>query len=266
KYLFATPLQINGCPIELREVSNFSASDPDAINLCFTTTQKLHKDFFFPKENSLTIDDFEDHPVVMISDESHHVNTRTKRASKGEIEEDRSWEYTVSNLFVGNRENVLLEFTATADLRDPNIRSKYKDKIVFDYSLAKFRESGYTKDFQNLQSGLDAWGRTLQALVFSQYRRAMFSDGGISVKPVVLLKSQKIQDSKDFYDEFFARSEEHTSELQSRFDVVCRHLFEEKISDLFLSFYQCVATAPLLILADRYVCPSNLSPSSEINK
>src|SRR5699024_6967442 len=115
------------------------------------------------------------------------------------------WEYTVSNLFVGNRENVLLEFTATADLRDPNIRSKYKDKIVFDYSLAKFRESGYTKDFQNLQSGLDAWGRTLQALVFSQYRRAMFSDGGISVKPVVHLKSQKIQDSKDFYDEFFAR-------------------------------------------------------------
>src|SRR5699024_12483176 len=33
-----------------------------------------------------------------------------------------------------------------------------------------------------------------------------------------------------------------------------------------LSFCQSVATAPLLIAADKNVCPSNLSPTSGINK
>ena len=155
-------------------------------------------DFFAPKENSLTRDDFEDRPVVMLSDESHHVNTRTKKATKAEAEEDKSWEYTVANLFVGNRKNVLLEFTATADLRDKNINAKYSDKIVFDYPLSKFRESGYTKDFQNLQTDLGLWERTLQALLLSEYRRSLFADGGVAAKPIVLLKSQRIADSKAF--------------------------------------------------------------------
>ncbi|GAA1488967.1 DEAD/DEAH box helicase family protein [Brachybacterium sacelli] len=205
KYLFAESIEIDGMRVPINEVGNFAAADPNAINLCFSTTQKLHIDFLAPKENSLTSDDFEDAPVVMISDESHHVNTRTKRATKAEDEEDRSWEYTVSSAFLGNRDNVLLEFTATVDLRDRNILQKYKDKIVFDYPLARFRESGFTKDFQNFQSALDPWGRTLQALVLSEYRRASFADGGVYSKPVVLLKSQRIDDSEAFYDEFFQR-------------------------------------------------------------
>lgn len=205
KYLFTDSIEIDGKRVAVKEVNNFSAPDPDAINLCFTTTQKLHMDFFAPKENSLTRDDFEDRPVVMLSDESHHVNTRTKKATKAEAEEDRSWEYTVANLFVGNRKNVLLEFTATADLRDKNINVKYSDKIVFDYPLSKFRESGYTKDFQNLQTDLGLWERTLQALLLSEYRRSLFADGGVTAKPIVLLKSQRIADSKAFYEEFFQR-------------------------------------------------------------
>lgn len=205
KYLFAKSIEIDGMRVPINEVSNFAAADPNAINLCFSTTQKLHLDFLDPKENALTSDDFEDAPVVMISDESHHVNTRTKKATKAEDEEDRSWEYTVSSAFLGNRDNVLLEFTATVDLRDRNILRKYKDKIVFDYPLARFRESGFTKDFQNFQSVLDPWGRTLQALIVSEYRRALFADGGVYSKPVVLLKSQRIDDSKAFYDEFFQR-------------------------------------------------------------
>ena len=117
KYLFAESIEIDGMRVPVNEVDNFAAADPNAINLCFSTTQKLHIDFLDPKENSLTRDDFEDAPVVMMSDESHHVNTRTKRATKAEDEEDRSWEYTVSSAFLGNRDNVLLEFTATVDLR-----------------------------------------------------------------------------------------------------------------------------------------------------
>lgn len=205
KYLFAESIEIGGITFPVKEVNNFAAADPNAINLCFSTTQKLHSNFLDPNENVLTSDDFADAPVVIISDESHHVNTRTKKAKKKEDEEDRSWEYTVSSAFQSNLDNVLLEFTATVDLRDHNILRKYKDKIVFDYPLARFRESGFTKDFQNFQSILDPWGRTLQALILSEYRRALFADGGVYSKPVVLLKSQRIDDSKAFYHEFFRR-------------------------------------------------------------
>src|SRR6266704_7176160 len=34
-----------------------------------------------------------------------------------------------------------------------------------------------------------------------------------------------------------SRSEEHTSELQSRFDLVCRLLLEKKKQNLFLTFF-----------------------------
>ncbi|WP_060564445.1 DEAD/DEAH box helicase family protein [Corynebacterium glutamicum] len=205
KYLFADHIEINGAPVRINEVETFSASDPNAVNICFTTTHKLHGDFFFATENSLSQDDFEEAPVVMIFDESHHVNTRTKKATKSEKDEDSSWEYTVSSAFASNRDNVLLEFTATVDLRDRNILAKYRNKIVFDYPLAKFRDSGFTKDFQNFQSSLDPWGRTLQALILSEYRRSLFADGGVYAKPVVLLKSQAIKESNEFYTEFFQR-------------------------------------------------------------
>lgn len=207
KYLFAESPSLYGDHISISEVENFAHSNPEGINLCFTTTQQLHLDLNFSKENSLTIEDFEDNKVVLISDESHHINTRTKKLSKTEEAEENSWEYSVERIFRANRDNVLLEFTATADLKDPNVRRKYLDKIIFDYPLAKFRASGYTKDFQNLQSDTDLWQRTMIALVLSEYRLNLFADCGQNVKPVILLKSQRIDDSKAFYDAFFPKLE-----------------------------------------------------------
>ncbi|EGC81436.1 DEAD/DEAH box helicase family protein [Anaerococcus prevotii] len=99
----------------------------------------------------------------------------------------------------------MLEFTATADLKDPNVEKKYLDKIVYDYTLSKFRESGYTKDFNNMQGDYDRWTRTLLALVISEYRRHLFGNSGQNIKPVVLLKSKTIKDSKAFYDEFYQK-------------------------------------------------------------
>lgn len=96
----------------------------------------------------------------------------------------------------------MLEFTATADLKDPNVEKKYLDKIVYDYTLSKFRESGYTKDFNNMQGDYDRWTRTLLSLVISEYRRHLFGDNGQNIKPVVLLKSKTIKESKAFYDGF----------------------------------------------------------------
>ncbi len=209
KYLFADTVELLGSQVNIKEVQNFAAVDGDAINICFTTTQKLHLDLTFPRENTVTIEDFEDDKIVLISDESHHVNTVTRRSATLE-EAERSWEYSVQRIFRANRDNILLEFTATCDLRDPLVKEKYLDKIVFDYALPHFRESGYTKDFQNLQTELDLWGRALGSLIMSEYRRDLFADCGQNIKPVVLLKSNRIADSEDFYEEFFSRLESLT--------------------------------------------------------
>lgn len=207
KYLFAENLEILEEQIAIREVQNFSSADDRAINICFTTTQKLHLDLNFARENGVTIEDFEDERVVLISDESHHVNTRTKKRTKEEEAADNSWEYSVERIFRANRDNVLLEFTATCDLQDPAVLRKYTDKIIFDYALARFRASGYTKDFQNLQSDFDPWQRTLAALILSEYRRNLFAGCGQDIKPVVLLKSRRIVDSESFYKTFFEKLE-----------------------------------------------------------
>ncbi|UWV82718.1 hypothetical protein [Mycoplasmopsis cynos] len=69
------------------------------------------------------------------------------------------------NALHSNRDSIMLEFTTTCDLKDKNVLNKYQDKIVFNYPLISFRESGYTKDFQNFATDTDLWTRTLIALV-----------------------------------------------------------------------------------------------------
>ena len=109
------------------------------------------------------------------------------------------------NAFYSNENSVLLEFTATADLKDKNVEEKYRDKIIYNYPLKNFRESGYTKDFVNFSINTDTWKRTLIALILSEYRRFLFSDCGQNIKPVIMLKSKVIKESRSFYDEFFEK-------------------------------------------------------------
>lgn len=217
KYLFNDVVEYLGKKVKIKRVENFSGNVlDDDIEILFTTTQKLHMDLFEAKENSLTYDDFENNKVVFISDESHHINSLTKKPTKDEEEAAKSWEYSVTNALSRNRDSIMLEFTATCDLKDPNVLQKYKDKIIFNYPLISFRESGYTKDFQNFATDTDLWVRTLMALVMSEYRRFLFADLKLNIKPVVMLKSQKIDESKKFYDEFFKKIKELTSyEIQN---------------------------------------------------
>ena len=212
KYLFNDVVEYLGKKVKIKKVDNFSGNVlDDDIEILFTTTQKLHMDLFEAKENSLTYDDFENNKVVFISDESHHINSLTKKPTKDEEEAAKSWEYSVTNALSRNRDSIMLEFTATCDLKDTNVLQKYKDKIIFNYPLISFRESGYTKDFQNFATDTDLWERTLMALVMSEYRRFLFADLKLNIKPVVMLKSQKIDDSKRFYEEFFKKVKELTS-------------------------------------------------------
>lgn len=222
KYLFKDIIEYQGNRIKIKKVDNFSINklDDNDIEIIFTTTQKLHQDLFYPKENTITYGDFENNKVVFISDESHHINSLTKKATKDEEEEKKSWEYSVMNSFSQNKDNIMLEFTATCDLKDNNVLNKYKDKIVFNYPLISFRESGYTKDFQNFATDTDLWTRALIALVMSEYRKFLFADLKLNIKPVVMLKSQKIVESENFYNEFFKKMNDLTIEKLNQLENV----------------------------------------------
>lgn len=195
KYLFAEEISIAGERVRIKEVTNFQNSDKNAINICFTTTQGLHWDMGRVKENALSIDDFENEKIVLISDEAHHLNADTKKMNKDEEANYESWEYTVHRIFETNRENVLLEFTATCDIQNPLIKAEYENKIVFDYPLYKFRADRYSKEIKTLRSDLDIKDRALQALILSQYRYKMFQDYRQNIKPVVFFQSRLVKEN-----------------------------------------------------------------------
>ncbi len=214
KYLFGQSINIGNKQVEIRFVDNFQAVDDNCINLCLTTIQGLHTSLNMPKENAVTIDDFADKRIVLISDEAHHTNTATKKGKKAvmagqgslvadsDFESTEDWETTVMKIFHSNEANVLLEFTATEDFQDANIADKYENKVIYDYPLKKFREDGYSKDISVVQSDLLPIDRAIQCVLLSQYKRKLFSSIQQDIKPVMMLKSKTIADNKKFYDEF----------------------------------------------------------------
>lgn len=204
KYLFSNTINILGKNIRVNEVSNFGDVDKDSINICFNTVQGIHSSLSLIREGALTIEDFEDEKIVLIADEAHHLNSTTVK-DKEENEDNATWEDTVNRIFLANKDNVLLEFTATCDIQDLNVKNKYLDKIVYNFDLKEFRKAGYTKEFVNMRSNATKWGKTLQALIISEYRKLLFEKYNVSIKPVVLLKSKTITESKNFYKEFYER-------------------------------------------------------------
>lgn len=217
KYLFAPAIEIDGQRVEIKLVENFQGVADDCINLCLTTIQGLHTSLNTPRENGVTYDDFADHSIVLISDEAHHINTATKKGKKSvedssqlsfdmDVESSDDWETTVMRIFKANngseKPNVMLEFTATEDLTDANIADKYENKIIFDYPLKRFREDGYSKDIEVVQSDLLPIDRAIQTVVLNQYKRKLFSAIGQDIKPVMMLKSKTIAENKAFYNDF----------------------------------------------------------------
>lgn len=197
KYLFAEEIIIEGERVKIKEVSNFQNTDENAINICFTTIQGLHSDMWTVKENSLSFDDFNDKKVVLISDEAHHLSASTKKNDKEEQENSKHWEYTVGRIFGANADNVLLEFTATCDIENKEIFTKYESKIIFDYPLSKFRDDLYSKEIKTLRTDSPVFDRALQAVLLSQYRLKVFQDNRLNVKPVILLKSHRIKENAE---------------------------------------------------------------------
>ncbi len=225
KYLFSEKITIDGEKVPIKEVANFQYCDNNAINICFTTTQGLHSDMWSVKENSLSIDDFANQKVVFISDEAHHLNADTKKMNKDEEESYRSWEYTVHRIFGANRENVLLEFTATCDIKNPSIKAEYENKIIFDYPLYKFRADRYSKEIKTLRSDLAVEDRALQALIISQYRYKVFQDYRQNVKPVVFFQSRLVKDNANNMDKIINMVKNLTGDK-------IKNLFEQSSSEI----------------------------------
>lgn len=208
KYVFNDTININGEQINIKEVENFATTNSSDINIVFTTIQSLHAIILNPKENALSIEDFEDNKVVLISDEAHHINAETKKKkSKEEQHSVDSWENTIRGIFTANSSNIMLEFTATADIADPKIKEKYQDVVLFDYPLKNFREDLYSKEVKVLQSDSEPFTRSLRAIILSQYRRKVFEKHQIIIKPVILFKSKTISDSQAFHKEFLEKIE-----------------------------------------------------------
>lgn len=193
KYLFAQKIKFDAKEIIIREVENFATTNPEDINIVFTTIQGLHTRLNSPKENALTYEDFKSQEIVLISDEAHHINTLTKsKLTKTEAEEKQSWEYTVEKILNSNQKNILLEFTATIDLSDQAINKKYEDKLIFQYDLRQFRLDKYSKEIEVMEADLEPIDRALQAVIISQYRRKVAEKYKIPLKPVILFKSNYV--------------------------------------------------------------------------
>jgi type III restriction enzyme len=205
KYLFANELSVEGSTVRIQSVENFQGANPANINIAFTTIQGLHQRLTVPHENSLTLEDFKAQRVVLISDEAHHINVDTRRQREQmEIVENASWETTVDKIFRVNPHNILLEFTATMDFADENISNKYLNKLIFDYPLKEYRKDGYSKEVLVLQIDAELRIRALHAVLLSQFRKRIFLQNGLQVKPVILFKSKTIAESEQFERDFIS--------------------------------------------------------------
>jgi len=197
KFLFNSGINIENRRARVSPVDNFEGVNQSEINICFTTIQKLHSDLTAEKENSITFEDFRKHKVVLIADEAHHMNVQTrnviarseatKQSPDGEekvpeqgiasgkthprndmqLDFYDNWENTVQKIFEQNRENLLLEFTATHDFTHPALVEKYRNKVIFRYDLPEFRNDKFSKDVTLVYSDFDLDERILQALILS---------------------------------------------------------------------------------------------------
>ena len=187
KYLFNRDIHIASRPVRIAPVENFESVNPNDINICFTTIQKLHSDLTTEKENAITFEDFIKHKVVLIADEAHHMNVTTR--SQQEMFD--SWENTVERIFTQNEDNLLLEYTATHDYETHAMVEKYHNKVLYRYDLRQFRNDRFSKDVVIVQSDFDLNERILQALILSQYKQEVAAKYQINLKPVILFKAQR---------------------------------------------------------------------------
>jgi len=201
KYLFNNTIKIDNRVVNIKVVNNFEGVNPEDINICFTTIHKLHNDLTTEKENSLTLDEFKNKDIVFISDESHHIQTKTKRKKDQQtLDSEPSWENTIESVFNINDNNILLEFTATPGFeKNENVRKKYLNRVIYRYDLKQFVQDKYSKNIDIFRVDDDNIENImLLSILVNQYRQDIANKYGINLKPVILFKAAKeIKDSNE---------------------------------------------------------------------
>ncbi|MBS4761345.1 DEAD/DEAH box helicase family protein [Carnobacteriaceae bacterium zg-ZUI252] len=232
KYLFAEKIVMDGQIVTVREVTDFSDSRDDSINIVFTTIQKLHQDLNTPRENRLSYEQFKDISVVMLADEAHHLNAGL---SKSEKDDNTSWTSTIEAIQKTSKKSSIFEFTATIDLTNPTLAQKYEKSLLFKYDLKEFRLDKYSKDVLfHLVDG-EVNNRMLQAILISQYRKKIALKNGINLKPLVMFKSQQIAESQENLDAFLGLLDNLTpATIQAQRNLVSE--IDEKSSILKKAF------------------------------
>ncbi|WP_258221549.1 DEAD/DEAH box helicase family protein, partial [Helicobacter pylori] len=206
KYLFSENININDENTEIKSINNLNESHNNAINIYFSTIQGLFSLFTRAKENAITLEDLKDQKLVFLADEAHHLNTETKKKlSDAEFSEKRNWESVVKLALEQNKDNLLLEFSATIP-KEKSVEEKYKNLKVVTYTLKEFSEDKFCKNIYSLSyenKGLET--RFLGACVSSLYKELLAQHHNIeNFKPCILFKSERIEDSKENQERFNA--------------------------------------------------------------
>lgn len=249
KYLFSKKININGKNVSINSVETFEGVYNDDINICFTTIQKLHSDLNVNKENSLTFDDFKNKKIVLIADESHHIQASTK----SEKDKEKTWEETINTLLEINPENLLLEFTATVGIENNlNVRDKYIDKLLYKYDLKQYVYDKYSKTIEIIRVDDNKKNIMLTAVLINQYRQDIAYKHSINnFKPVILFKTNgTIKESENNRQEFEELIENLDTE---QLDYIKKNNKNPIFKDIF-KFYE-----------DNNISTSNLVKKIKIN-
>ena len=248
KYLFAEKIVIDGRIVTVREVTDFSDSRDDSINIVFTTIQKLHQDLNTPRENRLSYEQFKDISVVMLADEAHHLNAGLNTNEK---KDNTSWTSTIEAIQKTAKKSSIFEFTATIDLANPTLAQKYEKSLLFKYDLKEFRLDKYSKDVLfHLVDG-EVKNRMLQAIIISQYRKKIALKNGINLKPLVMFKSQKIAESQENLDEFLNLLENLVSaDIQAQRKLVSEMDEKSSILKKAFAFFETASISDADLIAE----------------
>ncbi len=206
KYLFSENININDENTEIKSINNLNESQASAINIYFSTIQGLFSLFAKAKENAISIEDLKDQKLVFLADEAHHLNTETKKKlSDAEFSEKHNWESVVKLVLEQNKDNLLLEFSATIP-NEKSVEDKYENLKVITYTLKEFSEDKFCKNIYSLSyENKELETHFLGACVSSLYKELLAQHHNIeNFKPCILFKSERIEDSKENQERFNA--------------------------------------------------------------
>lgn len=219
KYLFKEKIEIEGERVYVKRVNSIfpKSSNKSEINIRFVSIQTLTNELFTQSENSMSLSDYESSKMVIFADEAHHYSASTKKRNKIELEK-ASWEKTLTSIKKTNKDNLLLEFTATLDFDDETIYQKYHDKIIYRYTLDSYIRDKYSKNIRRIQTSNSNTENMLSTVLLSEYRRRYaLEEFGLEIKPIILFKSHKIDASFEANEIFNDMIENLTPESLKKF-------------------------------------------------